>query len=92
MYMVKTSQRVLQYELPLDIKRDVSGGFVATCPAWSACFAQGETVDEAVLEITAVAQSLIELYTEEGLSIPLKSEKERSILGQSFMVPVFVSV
>ncbi len=89
--MVKTSQRVLQYELPLDIKRDCSGGFVAVCTIWPACYAEGETIDEAVLEVTAVAQSLIELYTEEGLTIPLKRGKERSLLDQPFMIPVFVS-
>ena len=47
---------------------------MVTCPTWSACYAQGETVDEAVLEITAVAQSMIEIYKEEGLK-PTEFEK-----------------
>lgn len=89
--MVQTIQKVLQYELPLDIKRDSSGGYVAKCTVWKDCYAQGETVDEAVLEVTAVAQSLIELYTEEGLKIPLKLQKRRSLAEPQFSVPVFVS-
>lgn len=69
--MMRKSTKVLQYELPISIKPQREGGVVATCPVWSDCYAQGETVDEAVLEITAVAQSLIELYKEEDLRIPL---------------------
>lgn len=89
--MVQTSQRVLEYELPLDIKRDTSGGYTAKCTVWTDCYAQGETVDEAVLEVTAVAQSLIELYIEEGMEIPLKRGKERIVSDQPFMIPVIVS-
>ena len=89
--MVKTSQRVLQYDLPLNITRDRSGGYTARCTVWPDCYAQGETVDEAVLEVTAVAQSLIELYTEENLPIPLRRGKDRAIFKQPFTVPVFVS-
>jgi predicted RNase H-like HicB family nuclease len=62
---------ILEYELPIKITSDKKCGYVATCPSWSDCYAQGETIDEAVLEITAVAQSLIELYEEENLKISL---------------------
>ena len=89
--MVKTTKKVLEYELPLDIKEDRSGGYVARCTVWDDCYAQGETVDEAVFEITGVAQSLIDLYTEEGLPIPLKKQRERKIAGSLFTVPVIVS-
>ena len=68
---------ILEYELPVKIEKDPSGGFVATSPVWSDCYAQGESIDEVVNEITAVAASLIELYKEEGLSIPLKSAVSR---------------
>ena len=40
---------------------------------------QGETIDEATSEIIAVAGSLIELYKEEGLNIPLENIKEKSV-------------
>lgn len=89
--MVRKSEKVLQYELPLDIKRDVSGGYIATCTMWSDCYAQGDSIDAAVLEVTAVAQSLIELYTEESLQIPLKMQKERSLTMPPFTIPVFVT-
>ena len=61
-----------------------------TCPKWSDCYAQGDSIDEAILEITAVAQSLIELYKEEGLKIPLKVQKEKGI-ANNYSVPVIVS-
>ena len=68
------------------------GGFVVTCPQWSDCYAQGDTIDEAVLEVTGVAQSLIEIYKEEGLKIPLKIQKEKNRnLAKSFTVPVIVT-
>lgn len=89
--MVKALEKILEYELPLDIKRNTDGGYVARCILWTDCYAQGETIDEAVLEVTAVAQSLIELYTEEDLDIPLKLQHRRSIGQLPFTVPVFVT-
>jgi len=63
---------------------------LAASTVWADCYAQGDSVDEAVLEATAVAQSLIELYKEEGLKIPLKITKE-GITSSSITVPVIVS-
>lgn len=88
--MLKQTKKVLEYELSVEIKPQKKGGFVAICPDWSDCFAQGDTVDEAILEITAVAQSLIELYKEERLKIPLKLQKEKR-LDNLFTVPVIVT-
>ncbi len=86
--MLKQIKKVSEYELPIKIEVQKSGGLVVTCPIWSDCFAEGDTVDEAVLEITAVAQSLIELYKEEGLKIPLKYQKT---VANEFTVPVIVT-
>lgn len=88
--MLRLSEKVLEYELPIQIKPQKEGGFVVTCPVWSDCYAQGDTLDEAVLEITAVAQSLIELYREEGLKIPLKVQKEEPVKSP-IKLPVIVS-
>lgn len=88
--MLKQTKRVLEYKLPVEIKPQKEGGFVAVCPNWPDCFAQGDTVDETILEITAVAQSLIELYREEGLVVPLKLQKEKGIVN-FFTVPVIVT-
>ena len=56
--MLKKSQKVFEYELPIKIEPQEDGKFLATSPIWKDCYAQGDNVDEAILEITAVAQSL----------------------------------
>ncbi|MDO8583445.1 MAG: type II toxin-antitoxin system HicB family antitoxin [bacterium] len=88
--MLKQTRKVLEYELKVEIKPQKEGGFIAVCPDWSDCYAQGDTIDEAILEITAVAQSLVELYKEERLDIPLKLQKEKGI-ANLFTVPVIVT-
>lgn len=69
--MIQKSVSVLEYELPVKVAAQKGGGFVAVSPAWPDCYAEGDTVDEAMWEIVGVAQSLIELYKEEGLTIPV---------------------
>lgn len=88
--MLKRKALVFEYELPIKIAPQKEGGYVVTCPLWKDCYAQGDSIDEAVLEITAVAQSLIELYKEEGLKIPLKLQKEKGVTNP-FTVPVIVA-
>lgn len=90
--MSKQTQKVSEYELPVNIEPQKEGGFVVTSPLWKDCFAQGDTVDEAILEITAVAQSLIELYKEESLKIPLKVHKNVSTYNSSLNLPIIVAV
>ena len=88
--MLRQTKKVLKYELPIQIEPQKDDGYVVTCSRWADCYAQGDTVDEAVLEITAVAQSLIKLYKEEGLKIPLKLQQEKGVLIP-ITVPVIVS-
>ena len=88
--MLKRSEKVAEYELPIKIQPQKSGGFVVTCPVWPDCYAQGDTIEEATLEITAVAQSLIELHKEEDLKIPLKPLKSGRV-DSSLYLPVIVS-
>lgn len=88
--MLKRSEKVAEYELPIKIEPQKDGGYVVTCPTWKDCYAQGDSVEEATLEITAVAQSLIELYKEEGLQIPLKPLKNKRLDNPLFL-PVIVS-
>ena len=80
--------KVLEYQLPIKIEENKEGGFTAVSPAWSDCYSQGDTLDEAVNEISAVAASLIELYKEEGLKIPLKKKVSDK---STFSVPVLIS-
>lgn len=84
------SEKVSKYELPLKIKPQKGGGYLAECSVWSDCYAQGDTIDDAVLEITAVAQSLIELYKEEGLAVPLKLNEKRDI-DNHLLLPIIVA-
>lgn len=88
--MLKQTRKVSEYELPIKIDPQKEGGYIVSCPEWSDCYAEGDTVDEAVLEITAVAQSLIELYKDEDLKIPLKKQKEKGVTN-SFTVPIIVA-
>ena len=88
--MLKRSEKVSRYQLPIKIEPQ-EGGFLATCPVWSDCYAQGETIDEAVLEITAVAQTLIEIYKEKSLEIPLKLESEKLLTNSHMSVPIIVA-
>lgn len=88
--MLKRSERLAEYELPINIEPQKEGGFVVTCAIWKDCYAQGDTIEEATLEITAVAQSLIELYKEEGLKIPLKPLKSKK-LDSPLNLPVIVT-
>ncbi|MDO8452073.1 MAG: type II toxin-antitoxin system HicB family antitoxin [bacterium] len=89
---MKKKTRVNQYELPITIKRD-EDGYLASCPTWRDCYAQGDTIDEALSEITAVAGSLIELYQEENKTVPLKQIKTQKP-GEAFHlnIPLIVSV
>jgi len=63
---------ILEYELPVEINEEREGGFFAKCSVWQDCYAQGDTIEEVINEISYVASSLIELYKEEGLRLPLK--------------------
>jgi predicted RNase H-like HicB family nuclease len=84
---------ILEYELPIVINEDTLGGFMAKCPKWDDCYAQGDTIEEVISEISYVASSLIELYKEEGLKIPLplKKKKEENAFSFRLTYPVIVS-
>lgn len=84
---------ISEYELPIVIQKEKKGGYVANTPKWSDCYAQGETIEDVLAEISTVAASLIELYQEEGKKIPLRLKKtgqepENNI---SITFPVIVS-
>jgi len=83
---------IAEYELPVTI-REEEGVFIAQCPKWEDCFAQGNTLEEAINEISYVASTLIEIYQEEDLEIPLKLKKssEKPSNNISFTFPLVVS-
>ena len=84
---------IQEYELPIVVHEEKEGGFTAECLMWNDCYAQGETIEEAINEISYAASSLIELYKEEGMEIPLKLKKEtqKEAKGFSFKLPLIVS-
>jgi predicted RNase H-like HicB family nuclease len=85
---------IQEYELPITITEEKEGGYTARCTNWQDCYAQGETIEEAISEISYVASSLIELYKEEDKVIPLKlkqtSQKESK--GFTLNLPLIISV
>lgn len=71
---MKKTVHLDEYNLPIVIEKE-GNGYVAKCNTWSDCYAQGDTVEEVTQEIVAVASSLVELYREEGLKVPLRLKK-----------------
>ena len=90
--MNKTFISINEYDLPATIKEDGDGGFIAHCPIWDDCYAQEDTIEEVINEISYVASSLIELYQEENKNIPLKikysQEKSKSNIEINILVIV----
>jgi len=73
---------IQEYELPVTVQEN-DGYYFASCPAWKDCYAQGETIEEVINEISYVAASLIELYKEEDFPIPLKLKKTAKNQGKT---------
>lgn len=84
---------IAEYELPISIKKEKDGGYVAQCTSWNECYAQGDTLDQVIVEISAVASSLLDLYKDEGLSIPLRKKKteKQNALSIDLNIPIIVS-
>lgn len=90
--MKNKSITIQEYELPIVIHEE-DEGFVATCPLWSDCYAQADTIEEVITEMSTVASSLIELYQEEDMPIPLTLKSTSTKQPKEFTVsfPVIVS-
>lgn len=91
---MKTKKNLVisEYELPIEIRQN-DDVFLAKCPKWSDCYAEGDTLEEAINEISYVASSLIDLYKEENLKIPLKLKKVKEQKAPSIKLnfPLVVS-
>lgn len=92
--MKKKTLNIQEYEFPITIQEEEKGGFFVFCPIWKDCYAQGETIEEAINEISYVASSLIELYGEENLKVPLKLKKTEKNQGKKLNLnfPLIVSI
>lgn len=84
---------IQEYELPITIQAEKDGGYTASCPLWKDCYAQGESIEEVINEISYAASSLIELYKEEGMKIPLKIKKteQKETKGFTITFPLITS-
>lgn len=89
----KKQLHIEKYSLPIQVEQDKEGTFTARATGWSACYAQADTLEEVISEVSLVASSLIELYKEEGLKIPLKLVKEQSQKSSTFKLnfPLVIS-
>jgi predicted RNase H-like HicB family nuclease len=90
--MKQKTLTIQEYELPITIQEE-DGAYIASCSAWQDCYAQGDSIEEAVNEVSYVASSLIELYKEEGMTIPLKlkSTSKKEPKGFTVNFPLIVS-
>ncbi|MDP1743755.1 MAG: type II toxin-antitoxin system HicB family antitoxin [Candidatus Amesbacteria bacterium] len=84
---------VNQYEFPIEIKKE-GDDYIALCPAWSDCYAQGHSLENAVDCVTEVAKGLIEIYDQEDRKIPLKLKRQnksdtRFRFDLSILAPAF---
>ncbi len=84
---------IAEYELPVIIESQTDGGYVARCPKWRDCFAQGDSIEEVLNEISLVASSLVGLYEEEELVVPLTLKKTSKKLAAhlSFTMPLVIA-
>lgn len=80
------------YELPVTVEKE-KAGFFAFCTLWKECYAEGESIEEVLSEIVLVAQSLIELYKEENIPLPLKRKAPPAAIRKAvkFSMPVYVT-
>ena len=79
---MRISKSIFEYCLPVKVQED-NGSYFAVCSSWSDCYAQGETPEEAINELVAVAKNLIEIYREEKLTITMTKKVEK-ILDKDF--------
>ena len=61
-----------KYSLQVVIEQDEDGIFIAECPALHACYAQGDTYEEAIENVKDVIAMCIEELKEEKKKINLK--------------------
>lgn len=66
------------YDFKVLLEPDAKGGFVVICPSIPGCYSQGETVDEALANITEAILLCLEDMVEEGEEIP---DTSKSLVG-----------
>jgi len=58
--MRKASAKIKGQKLPIFIEKDEDGFYIVQCPVLDGCFTQGETLDEALINIREVIDLILE--------------------------------
>ena len=66
------------YDFKIIIEPDDSGGFVVNCPSLQGCYSQGNTIDEALVNIKEAIMLCLEDMESTGQEIPNPS---KSLIG-----------
>jgi predicted RNase H-like HicB family nuclease len=60
--------------VPVLVYREPTGGYSVVCPSLPGCHSQGETVEEALANVTEAITLYLEVLEEDGLPIPEATE------------------
>jgi predicted RNase H-like HicB family nuclease len=63
-----------KHDFQIIIEQDEAGYFVAECPAVKACYAQGETYEEVMVNIIDVIELCLEDFKASGKPVPRQAE------------------
>ncbi len=63
---MKSSKKKIN--LPIIVEKDEDGSYVLECPLLRGCYTQGETLDEALMNIHEVIEMCLEDETEDVIS------------------------
>ena len=63
-----------KHDFQIIIEQDEAGFFVAECPALKACYAQGETYEEVMVNIIDVIELCLEDFKATGKPVPRQAE------------------
>ena len=66
------------YDYKVIMEPDESGGYIVTCPSFTGCYSQGDTIEEALANIREAILLCIEDIEEEGEEIP---DPSRSLIA-----------
>lgn len=63
-------KRMRIYDFKVMLEPDETGGYVAVCPALAGCYSQGETVEQAMVNIKEAVELCLEDMRARGEPIP----------------------
>jgi predicted RNase H-like HicB family nuclease len=70
----------MRTKLAMVCKKCDNGAYIAVCPDVKGCFTQADTLEDAIANLKALAEDLIENEMDEELKTYLKTPRERVFL------------